>query len=195
MPKWRNFTKSGHTDPLFEFSQRQNFKMNIINVYFWKDENKQKEVENGPILKFWVYQWWRIEPNAIQCNQIGQFLKVLSHKFGYKCSPSILGDIFGYSKTSILRKKYYWGNFFKILGYFYSNIWPHWRYYTTFSAESIKPTTFRSKKVIYFSSVAVYVCSNGCDVIWGRCGVGVEQCDQIGRFFHFRQLFEAFGNN
>ena len=52
--------------------------MNIFNVYFWKDENKQKEVENGPILKFWVYQWWRIEPNAIQCNQIGRILKVLA---------------------------------------------------------------------------------------------------------------------
>ena len=37
--------------PQFESSHRRNFIMNIFTNNCWKDENKEKEAENGPFLK------------------------------------------------------------------------------------------------------------------------------------------------
>ena len=37
--------------PRFESSNRRNFIMNMFTVNCWKDENKEKEAENGPFLE------------------------------------------------------------------------------------------------------------------------------------------------
>ena len=55
-------------------------------------------------------------------------MKIIGHKFSYKSSPSILGDILGYFRKSINYYGYFSGNFLKLLGYFYSNIWSQLTY-------------------------------------------------------------------
>ena len=78
-----------------------------------------------------------------QCDQIGQFLKVLGHKFTCKCSP-IFGDFLFYFERNHLFKKTVAANFWVTIvkfGYFLLNIWSHWlrpRFCTTQKCTSRK---------------------------------------------------------
>ena len=42
---------SNSRGPWFESSHRQKIIINIYSQLYWKDENKEKETENGPFLK------------------------------------------------------------------------------------------------------------------------------------------------
>ena len=61
-----------------------------------------------------------IVPTYSQCDQIGQFFKVLGNNFAYKSSQKRLVTFWAISKRIILWKNcffYYLGNFWKHLGY------------------------------------------------------------------------------
>ena len=93
LSKWQNFTKTGHTDCPLVFSSPS------FDCSFLHCNKKQK-------ITFFL----GIEPltklNWYQCDQIGQFLKVLGDKICDKSSPNDW-QIFGQCwKTSLLCKNF-----------------------------------------------------------------------------------------
>ena len=79
-----------------------------------------------------------------QCDQIGQFLKVLGNKFSYKSSPIIWWLLGAFRKTLGLSKNWcgiFWVTFGNIWTTFCSNIWSHWTQMTSQHCLSLSKTS------------------------------------------------------